>query len=353
MNLLVFCISLFLGVLAPQDKLDYARSLLKEGKIEEGKAVCKEVLKEGPNYIKALDMLDDIEQWEKALKEGSAKAVSLYLSNVRGGHLFETEAVILLSELQEKEMWEKALRVDKPATYEIFLKEHPESPYTTEAHNHLAQSLADKFKKKATVKDKDRALKYAMDDFTREYVEYAFATATQTLDSSIAYHTDTKALYHANIERKKVTVAIGVVATGAMGRHKWGNFHASTDKYVTEYVAGAGVAVRVGNISKAANSVFSGYVLRDDCRLPKKQHVVYSGAFAFDENWNFYRRKRMAAFLDAGVLLELPSIVEARFGAGLAWKHGEWKTGVFLYKSLVETPTMLVPLYGTSLTYFF
>lgn len=352
MKLLFLCISMFLGTLAPQDKLDYARSLLKEGKIEEAKAVCQEVSKQGPNYIKALDMLDDIETWQKTLKEGSANAVSLYLSGGRGERLFETEAVALLSELLEKETWQKVLRVDKPKTYELFLQEHPESPYTTEALNHLAQALADEFKKKSTIEDKEHALQYAMDEATREYVEYAFAAATQTFDPSITYHTNPQAFYQANKERKKVTVAIGVTATGAMSKHKWGAFHASTDKYVMEYVAGAGVAVRLGDISKTTNSVFSVYCLRDECMLYKPK-VVYSGALAFDENWNFYRSKRMAAFLDAGMMLELPFIVEARFGAGLAWKHGEWKTGILLYKSLVETPTMLVPLYGTSLTYFF
>ena len=85
-----------------------------------------------------------------------------------------------------------------------------------------------------------------------------------------------------------MTVAIGVTATGAMSKHKWGAFHASTDKYVMEYVAGAGVAVRLGDISKTTNSVFSVYCLRDECMLykpPEPWHSMKTGISIGVNGW--------------------------------------------------------------------
>ena len=347
-----FFISLFLGALAPQDRLDQALSLLKEGRFEEAKILCEEERKEGSDYLRACRMLDDIGLWQETLKDRSLKAIYGYLANSRE-KVFEAEALALLPDLIEKEAWQDALKADKTSGYRLFLKEHPGTRYETEARNHVAQAMAGHFKKNTKIRDKDRALEYAMDEPTREYVEYAYAAATHTLDTSIVWHTNPQVPYWSNKARKKVTVSVGVVATGAWGKHKWGAPDSDTKLYVTDYLSGAGFAVRFGDVSKVTNSVFAGYVLKNRCMLPTEHQDVISGAFSIDENWNFYRKERMAVFMNAGILIELPWIAQFRGGFGMSWKHGEWKSGVVLFRSWSETPTMFVPLMGTSLTYFF
>ena len=352
MKLLLFSIALFLGTLAPQDRIGQALLLMKEGKLEEARTLCEEERSLGTSFLRAKELLDEINMWQEAIHDGSSKAIYGYLSNSRE-RVFSTEAVSLLPDILEREAWQEVLKADKPSRYRRYLEEHPDSKYRTEAINHLAQAMADNFKKNATLQDKEKVLENALDEPTREYVEYAYAAATHTLDPSAAWSPNTVATYQSHMDRKKTKVSVGVVATGAMGKHKWGAYRSQTDRYVTDYVAGAGVAVRLGDISKVANTVFSGYLLVNLCALPKNPKTVYSGALSFDENWNFYHGNHMAAFLTAGMLVELPWIAQFRGGVGTAWRHGEWKTGVFLYRSWAETPTMFVPLYGTSLTYFF
>lgn len=364
MKALVCCFCFLLGFLTPQDDLEKARALLKEGKIAEAKTMCEQVIQQDPRTPGAREMLDDLNLWINALKEGTAKAVQNYLA-LSQEHLFQAEAIAALPDLILKDDWEEVAKADKVRKYELFLADHPGSKYEEQARNALARAMADRFRKSTPVAKKEEALSYARDEATREYVDYAYASATGTLDPAVTYRTDPKPLYEANRERKKVVVSVGATALGAIGRHQISyetlsydpvaGYHTDIKKYpVSDYLAGGGVAVRVGDISKPVNAVFSGSVLM---KGRKSEHASDNyrkvvGLLGFDVNWNFYRGERVAFFLSPGVTYELPWWVGVRACAGMGWKHGEWKAGIHFCQSS-DRNVFMYPLWETGLCFFF
>ena len=352
MKLLFLFISMFLGTLAPQDKLDQARTLIYEGKVLEAKTVCEQVLQEDPLTPGGKEMLEDINLWLATRKAGTSKAVYQYLLQTKA-HLFEAEALASLTDLEDREAWQEVSKSEKASDYKLFLAGHPDSKYITDARNRLAQVLADNFRRKSTAEERDQALEYAMDEPTREYVEYAYAAATRTLDPAKTWRTDPQPLYEANKERKKIKFAVGAVAAGYVGHYQGRVNYIDYYHPVTNFLTGAGVALRLGEYSQAVNTVFSTYAMIDYLALPKTHYQNFSGAFCFDENWNFYRGKRMSVFLNGGLVIEYPWVLEARAGVGTAWKHGEWKVDVLLARSRMETLKVFHPFFGMSYTYFF
>ena len=176
----LLCLLLFLSMAQPQDELHRAWALVREGKAAEAKVVCEEVLRQNPKAPGGRDLLADINLWLAATKGGgTAKSIHEYLLQSRE-LVFEKEAVALLPELQARDAFEEALKVDKVRQYEKFLADFPGSSYENEAKNHLAMAMADGFGKKATAADKNKAMFYAIDEATREYVDYAYAFATGT-----------------------------------------------------------------------------------------------------------------------------------------------------------------------------
>ena len=354
MKTLVCCFFLFLGFLGPQDDLNRAKALLKEGKITEAKTLCEQVLQQDPWAPGAREMLDDLNLWLKALKEGTAKSVQNYLI-LSQERLFYKEANVALTEFIVKEAWEEAARDDKVRKYELFLADHPGSKYENQARNALARAMADGFKKSTSAEKKDKALSFANDEATREYVDYAYASATGTLDPSVTYHTDPGKAYAANKERKKVKLAVGITANGIMGSHGGTSFFVG--KY-PDYLAGGGVSLRINDISQPLNYVFSAQAMWYYTKFTFWPYETkgWSGVFFFDFNWNFFRRDKFAFFLSAGLMDEMiPAWVQDfRCGVGIGWRHGEWRTGVtFLQQSENYSNYLFSPALGTSLTYYF
>lgn len=346
---------LFLSMAQPQDGLYRAWALVREGKAAEAKVVCEEVLRQNPDAPGGRDLLEDINLWLAATKGGgTAKSIQGYLLQSRE-LVFEKEAVSLLPELQARDAFEEALKVDKVRQYEKFLADFPGSSYENEAKNHLAMAMADGFGKKATAADKNKAMFYAIDEATREYVDYAYASATGTLDPSVTYRTDPGKVYAANKERKKVKLAVGITAHGIIGSHGGTSFFVGKNP---DYLAGGGVSLRINDISQPINYVFSAQALWHYSKYTLWPYKTegWSGVVFIDFNWNFIRRDKIAVFLTAGLMDEMIPVwvQEFRGGVGLGWKHGEWRTGVtFLQQSNSHSNYMFSPAIGTSLTYYF
>ena len=352
-TLFLFFILLF-GTVQPQDGLYKTWALIRDGKVEEAKAACEEVLRQDPYVRGGQELLADINLWLAARKGGTAKDIQGYLLQSRE-RVFEKEAVVLLPELQARDAFEEAVKIDKVRHYEKFLTDFPGSSYEIQAKNRLAMAMADEFNKRSTAADKDKAMFYAIDEETREYVKYAFAAATGTLDPSVTYRTNPAESYALNKERKKVKLAVGITANGAVGSHGGKSFFVGKNP---DYLAGGGVSLRINDIAQPLNYVFSAQALWNYSKYtlwPYKSEGM-SGVLFFDLNWNFFRRDHIALFLSAGLMDEvLPSWVqEFRGGFGIGWKHGEWRTGVlFLQQSSNHSNYWFSPALGTSFTYYF
>lgn len=352
-TLFLFFILLF-GTVQPQDGLYKTWALIRDGKVEEAKAACEEVLRQDPYVRGGQELLADINLWLAARKGGTAKDIQGYLLESRE-LVFEKEATALLPELQARDAFEAAVKIDKVRQYEKFLADFPGCSYETQAKNRLAMAMADEFNKRSTTVDKDKAMFYAIDEAAREYVNYAFSAATGSLDPSVTYRTNPAESYALNKERKKVKLAVGITANGAVGSHGGKSFFVGKNP---DYLAGGGVSLRINDIAQPLNYVFSAQALWHYSKYtlwPYKTEGL-AGVLYFDLNWNFFRRDHYAFFLSAGLMDEvLPSWVqEFRGGVGIGWKHGEWRTGVlFLQQSSNHSNYWFSPALGTSFTYYF
>ena len=360
MTSLFYCIALIFGLLSPQDDLDRARTLLKEGNIEEAKAVCEQVVQQNPRESEGKRMLKDIILWMNAKKAGTSKAVHNYLVQTKM-HLFDSEAVVLQSDLAVREDWLGVVKADKVNRYESFLVDHPGSVYEDQAKNGLARALADSFSRHTSLDTKNRALSFANDEATREYVDYAFGRATGTLDSEKVYLTDPQLVYDQRKEQKKITIAVGVMATGYLGVGYENN------QKKTCYLAGGGVTIRINDFSQPFNYVFSLQLLDFGVYAPTKSNKPGSVPFrsdwlcpvgGFDINWNFIRTDRMSVLMNLGIIQGRTTGFRA--SVGTACKHVEWKTGFYLFPSEFyavyvrpEEESFLTPIFGTSLSFYF
>lgn len=129
------------------------------------------------------ERIQDLPLWNIARQTNSIAAYKDYISKSTYKK-YESEAKSAIDGLQLEQDWKSAKNSNTFAAFEGFRKTHPMSKYDSEASNKMAKCLADKFTKNSTDVDKMKALGYATNEITRDYVKNKFNTSRSKTSNS-------------------------------------------------------------------------------------------------------------------------------------------------------------------------
>lgn len=129
------------------------------------------------------ERIQDLPLWNTARTANTIAAYNDYLVKSTNKK-YADAAQAAIGNLQIEQDWKTAKDSNTFAAYENFRKTHPHSKYDSEASNNMAKRLADKFTKNSKDEDKIKALGYATNEMTRDYVKNKFnASRPKTTNS--------------------------------------------------------------------------------------------------------------------------------------------------------------------------
>lgn len=127
--------------------------------------------------------IQDLPLWNSAKSTNTIAAYNDYLAKSTN-RKYADDAKEAINTLQLEQDWRTAKTGNTFESYEKFRKAHPLSKYDSEASNNMAKRLADKFTKNSKDEDKIRALGYATNEMTRDYVKNKFNSSRPKTTSS-------------------------------------------------------------------------------------------------------------------------------------------------------------------------
>lgn len=138
--------------------------------------------------------IQDLPLWNSAKSTNTIAAYNDYLAK-SAKKIFADDAKEAIDTLQLEQDWRTANTGNTFESYEQFRKAHPLSKYDSEASNNMAMRLADNFTKKSKDEDKIRAIGYATNEMTRDYVKNKFNSSRPTTTSPYSSGTNNSSRY--------------------------------------------------------------------------------------------------------------------------------------------------------------
>lgn len=136
----------------------------------------------------------DLPLWNEARTTNTIAAYNDYLAS-SDNKKYADAARAAIGSLQLEQDWKIAKGSNTFEAYDIFRKAHPLSKYDSEASNNMAKRLADKFTKNSKDEDKIRALGYATNEMTRDYVKNKFNSSRPKTTSSYSSSSSSSSRY--------------------------------------------------------------------------------------------------------------------------------------------------------------
>ncbi len=323
--------------------------------------------------------INDLPLWLNAKNQNTVASYKHYLSESTH-QLYKREAVDSIDELTVKQAYDAAVATNTIKAFEQFRSAYPGSRYDKQASNKIARLMADKFNSKSTYDDKYKALAYATNEMTRDYVKNKYNKATSGrgsststsstgssysssynsgYNSSSSYGTGTysksRGSYNSYAYSEKIC-SFGVIFQIDFGPTTFQS--GSTTYHLDPNTFGIGGLVRFGDQNNTFNFITGLKLLYTGLEISSYYDTDYENStdvvLPLELNWNCVSSADIGMYFGFGYHLGFTPLQAIKLSWGLAWTHGDFSIYYMKYfLGPFYTNGDYAPYCGIGYTYYF